>query len=392
MERKTNRLIIFPGNFLPHSGGLETNVDEFAKYLSRKGYQITIFTPGVAGGKERETIHKNVKVIRYPAFEIVRNFPFPKFWHYKFYTMYFGLRRRDYDFVMTRTRFFSNSTLGLIFAKFRFSRLPLIHVEHGSSYVTVESKFTSAIAKFYDRTFGRLLFASADRVTAISKGSERFVKREFLPKKKVEMIYRGVDFEIYNNKSDKATDKEFKGKVKFLFVGRLFKWKGVIQSIKAYQSLPKDLQSQSVLLVIGDGEDLDRLMKESGLMLNNGIYFYKKQSFERAIDITKSCDIYVHSSYPGGALSNSLLQAMYLGKAVIASPNEGGNEVVNEKNGIALKDNSVSEIRNAMAKLIKDKKRRESYGKEAHMYIKKNFDWERNIKAYEAIFNELRKR
>ena len=105
------RLIIFPGNFLPHVGGLETHVDEFCDELSKNpNYDITIFSPNVSKGKERERIHKGVKVLRYPAFELTSNYPFPQFWRPKFYSMLFSLYRKDFDIVMTRTRFFSNST------------------------------------------------------------------------------------------------------------------------------------------------------------------------------------------------------------------------------------------------------------------------------------------
>ncbi|HIP16303.1 MAG TPA: glycosyltransferase family 1 protein, partial [Methanothermococcus okinawensis] len=39
-------LIIFPGYYVPHIGGLETHVDEFVKYLSEyKEFNIYIFAP-----------------------------------------------------------------------------------------------------------------------------------------------------------------------------------------------------------------------------------------------------------------------------------------------------------------------------------------------------------
>ena len=106
------KLIIFPGNFLPNVGGLETHVDEFSKYLSEnKNYQITIFSPNVHDSKETEIIHNNVKVIRYPAFFLIPNFPVGKFWSFKFWKMYSNLYSIKYDIVMTRTRFFTNSFL-----------------------------------------------------------------------------------------------------------------------------------------------------------------------------------------------------------------------------------------------------------------------------------------
>jgi len=45
---KKIKLIIFPGYYVPHIGGLETHVDEFVKYLSvDENYDIYIFAPNI---------------------------------------------------------------------------------------------------------------------------------------------------------------------------------------------------------------------------------------------------------------------------------------------------------------------------------------------------------
>ncbi len=388
-------LIIFPGNFLPHTGGLETHVDEFVKYLSLdKQYKITIFTPDILNSKRYEEIHKEVKVIRYPAFAPVKNFPLPKFWHITFWNMLFNLYKEDCDIVMTRTRFFSNSTLGLVYAKFRLNKKKLIHVEHGSDFVIVESKFSTKVAYHYDMTLGKLLFRLADKNIPISKAVENFMDTHFIKdhSKKTQIIRRGVDFEIYNNKSKKILPKEFDNKIKILFLGRLFKWKGVANSIKAYKTLPKKIQEKAVFIVVGDGEDYSRLQKSAGEYLNNGIYLLGKKSFSDSIQILKEADIYLHSAYPGGGLSNSLLQAMQTNCAIIASPHEGANEViVNNKNGLLLNSNSSIEIRDALSNLIENVELRELYSKQAKLDIKKDFDWQKVVIEYKKIFDEVMK-
>ncbi len=386
------KLIIFPGNFLPNIGGLETHVDEFSKYLSKnKDYEITIFTPRVNGGKEKETIHNNVKVIRYPAFYFIPNFPMPKYYSLKFWKSYFSLYKKDYNIVMTRTRFFKNSFLGTFFAKFRINRIKLIHVEHGSSFVSLESKFKTKMAYIYDQIIGRLIFKLSDVNICVSETSHRFVKRYFLKKEKVQIIKRGVDFELYkSNDFDKEIKERFKDKIVITFLGRLFKWKSVSKTIKAYESLPKNLKDKCVLLIVGDGEDYDRLRHLSKEDLDKGIYMLGSVSFERAIKILNSTDIYVHSSSPGGALSNSLLQAMITKCAIVASPHEGAREVIiNSQNGILLEDNTVEHIKEAITKLIKSKSLRDKYSKEANKYILNNFNWKNSIKQYEKVFEEV---
>lgn len=101
------KLIIFPGYYIPHIGGLETHVDEFTKHLSEdENYDIYIFAPNIPKYKEFEIRHNNVKVYRYPAFEIIPNYPVPNIFNIKFWRMFFNLYKIDFDIVMTRTRFF----------------------------------------------------------------------------------------------------------------------------------------------------------------------------------------------------------------------------------------------------------------------------------------------
>ncbi|MCA9496005.1 MAG: glycosyltransferase family 4 protein [Nanoarchaeota archaeon] len=391
MNKDKLSLIIFPGFFLPHVGGLETHVDEFTKYLSKKEeYSITIFAPNIPNTKEEEIIHNKVKVIRYPALELVSNFPIPKFWLPRFWKLFFSLNKEKASIIMTRTRFFTNSLLGVIFSKIRLrKRIKLVHVEHGSGFVKLASKFKTNVAYLYDKTFGKIVFKASDRIVPISEAVNSFVKKEFTQKKLSPVIRRGVDFEIYSKvKENKQLKNKFKGKTILTFVGRLYKWKGVENSIKAYMDLPEKIRKKTVFLIVGYGEDLDRLKE---LAKNcEGIYFLGKRDFKDTISILNLSDIYVHSAYAGGGLSNSLLQAMYCNCACVASPNEGANEVVfDKKTGLLLEDNSVQNLKYGIIEMIENNSLKNSCSKAGKEYIKKEYDWEKVVEAYEKVFREI---
>lgn len=393
------RLLIFPGYFLPHIGGLETHVDEFSKYLSKKNYSITIFAPKIPNNsKEEEWIHDNrVHVIRYPAFELISNFPVPKFWHPRFWKLFLSLNKilkssrvtlttDSQSLVMVRTRFFTNSFLGLLFAKFRFKRLPLMHVEHGSDFVRLHSRFKSFCAYVYDMIFGKLVIKLADSVVAISQSSHDFVCKHFLPHSQVPIFKRGVDFEYYK----RIRKKDLGDKIVIMSLGRMYKWKGVENAIKAYKSLPKQVKEKSVYYVVGYGEDLDRLKKlasgERGIIFTGGV------GFKEAVSYLKRADIFIHSSYPGGALSNSLLQSMECRCSIVASPNEGGREVIRDSvNGILLSDNSVESLSRGIRVLVENKKLRDKYGRCAQRDVRREFDWNKVVEQYEEEFDKLLK-
>ena len=46
------KLLIFPGYYLPHVGGLESHVDELARRMSKKGFDVTIFAPNIPETKK----------------------------------------------------------------------------------------------------------------------------------------------------------------------------------------------------------------------------------------------------------------------------------------------------------------------------------------------------
>ncbi len=377
------KLVIFPGHYLPHTGGLETHVDEFVKYLSRKDYEITIFTPNTERAKPFEKRHGNVKIIRYPAFFLIPNFALPKFWKKGFWKQY--KRIGEQDVVMTRTRFFINSFLGFWYAKVRFKKKPLVHVEHGSDYVKVSSGLKNFIAKVYDWTLGMIVVKSANEVVAISEAVKKFLRKVFLKKRKIPIITRGVDFEIYGNEKDAEVEKRFKGKTKITFLGRLYDWKGVSQSIEAFKKLPTSLKKKSVFLIVGDGEDkvrLERIAKD-----DENIIFVGRVPFDRAINILNSTDVYLHSAYPGGGLSNSLLQAMYTKCLVVASPHEGAREVVTKENSIPLKNNSVESLNKGLVEALT--KKHPSKVKKAKEDIQKRFGWDGIIEKYDVLLKNL---
>ncbi len=379
------KLLVFSPYYPPHIGGLETHSDEFNKYLSQRGVDITVFTPHLPSSTpKKEILHGDVKIVRFPAFEIVSNYPLPKFWLPSFWALLFSLRQEKPDAIVSRTRFFFSSFIALIYAK--VTRTKLIHIEHGSDFVKLSSSFKSLVAKLYDYTLGFIVFRYSDLNISISKAVQKFVQR--FDSRPSPVIYRGIDFD----QIDAITPNEnfrnqFPEKVIVGVIARLYKWKGIEYSIQAIKTLPPKWKSKVVFIIIGDGEDFKHLKNIS----DNSIHMLGNLPRAEAVSILKTFDIFIHSSLPGGGLSTSLLEAMACGCAIIATPNEGAGEIIeNEKNGLIVSV-STSEITSAIINLLEDNDKHTRLSNKARVDVQENFSWDMSINKYYEIFKDLQK-
>lgn len=377
------RLLIFCPYYPPHIGGLENHADEFNKYLSQKGIDITVFTTHLPkSSPEKEIRYNNVKIIRFPAFEIISNYPLPKFWKIKFWKLFFSLFKEKFNIVISRTRFFNTSLLAMIYA--RIKNIKWIHIEHGSDFVRLSSNFKSFIAKTYDNIFGRLIFKNSNLNISISEAVQKFVNK--FDKRNSPIIYRGLDIaKIENIPRDIEFRNQYKDKLIISWTGRIYKWKGVEKSIIAILKLPQKIKEKILFVIIGDGEDRKNLQKIS----NNSIVFIGSISREKALGILKISDIYLHSSLPGGGLSTSLLEAMLCGCAIISSPNEGANEIIkNNTNGLLISYKDVEEIKDKLIFLINNTSIRRKLASNAKLDTSNNFQWSKSIEKYLNIFKK----
>jgi len=381
------KLLIFSPYYPPHNGGLENFTDELNKYLDKKDVRITVFTPHIPNdSQELETRFQNAKIIRFPAFEIVRNYPFPKFWTCRFWSLFFGLFKEDFSIVLAETRFFSTSVIALIYAKIKRKRW--VNIEHGSAYVTLSSRFKSKIAKLYDLSGGRLVLRLSDGNIAISQAVSDFVGK--FDKRNAQVIYRGLDLaKIDQIEPTREIKNNYKDKIIIAYIGRLYKWKGVENSIKAVRSLPGTIKDRVVFVIIGDGEDYDRLAK----FADESIVFWGDTPNDKAVGLLKVADLYLHSAYPGGGLSTSLLEAMYCGCAVIATPNEGAREVITDReNGLLISESNSELIKEKIIELYENPADRQKYSESAKRLIRTSFDWNINTEKYIEYFEEILKK
>lgn len=145
------------------------------------------------------------------------------------------------------------------------------------------------------------------------------------------------------------------------------------------------------LLMVGDGElkrEADALVAASGLSEKISM-----QSFRQDVpDILAAADIYVLPSLWEG-LPLGLLEAMAMGKAVIASRADGTREVIRHNdNGVMVSvENLEQEVADAINLIASDKALRSRLGEQARATITTTYSAGKMTRQVEEIYLELTK-
>jgi glycosyltransferase involved in cell wall biosynthesis len=380
------KILIFAPYYLPHNYGITVCIDEFTKFISPKVDEITIVTPFLfKNSLENERIYNNVEIIRYPAFYLVYNYPFPKFWKIKAWKIliYLFKKHKEFDLAITTIRFFPLTLFGALYAK--FFGIKLMHIEQVGNHSILSSRLKTSIAKLYDYTFGRLVFFMADINVAPSTDTKIFINK--FDKRNVPVIFNSLNWqEIEKFLPDLETRNKYEDRIIICYPGRLCKWKGIENSIEIIKSLPENIKKKLIFLIIGTGEDLEEIKKLA--LGDNSIEILGELPRKKVIGILKIADIYLHSVLQGGALSNSLLEAMYCKCAVLATPNEGAKDViVNENNGLLAYNKD--QMRHALIELVENREKRINFGQKAKETIMNKFNWDKSISEYWQLIKNL---
>ena len=99
-------------------------------------------------------------------------------------------------------------------------------------------------------------------------------------------------------------------------------------------------------------------------------------------------DIFVLPSFSEG-LANVLLEAMAMGKAVVATRVGGNPDIVtNGENGFLVPAGDSKSMSSALRQLIEDDGLRRRIGAQNRQKIEKHFSWTATVKRIERVYNE----
>jgi len=226
------------------------------------------------------------------------------------------------------------------------------------------------------RIVNKILLKATDKIVAVSESIRKdIIKYDGIDSSKILVIPNGIDTERFNPEGNFADiRKGFSIKESDIvlgFVGRVVPAKGLEYLIDALPFLKKEFKNIK-LLITGEGSTMERLKKKAKENnVHDSIIFTGKR---RDIpDILSCTDIFVMPSVAEG-LPNALLEAMAMGKPIVATEVGGIPEVIkNRHSGFLVPPRNPEALATAIKDLISNEQLAAKMGQAARHIVLDNF-------------------
>ncbi|MFC2008294.1 glycosyltransferase family 4 protein [Chloroflexota bacterium] len=192
-------------------------------------------------------------------------------------------------------------------------------------------------------------------------------------------IPNGIDLERFS--PDVSPIDEFcDGKLNLLFVGRLEPRKGLNYLLKAYKRIQQEIPN-SRLIVVGPGTRLRRKYKRQAKHDRlNDVAFVGYVPYEELPRYYKTADIYCTPATGRESFGIVLLEAMAVGKPVVASNIEGYAGVITDGvDGLLVPSRDDKALAQALISLMRDESLRQEMGARGRAKAL-DYSWERIAK------------
>jgi hypothetical protein len=212
------------------------------------------------------------------------------------------------------------------------------------------------------------------------------------------IVHHGVDLEAFRNRVGRSVEEVRRelgvppDRVLAVMVANIRKWKGQHVVLEALALLDEPVRDELFTVFAGaaGGRDdkyvgsLEELVKQHGL--EDSVAFLGPRS--DVPDLLSAADIALHASIrpePGGI---AVLEAMSLGRPVIAADVGGHAEVMTEDSGFTFDTAHPRELAAHLARLVESDELRRQVGERARRRMEE-FSIERNVRETQAVYDAV---
>jgi len=362
-------------------GGVETFVWELARNLALRGIGVTVIggqslalpAKKAAPGVSVETVPylDRARIRRIPL--LGRRYGLTKLLE----RLSFGLRARAviehgaFDIVHIHKPF------DFPLASWMSARTGarILYSAHGRDFFPGDRRFTRAITTF----------------TACSAYNAAEVYERY--GREAEVIYNGIDTERFSpHEADAAWRQRITGGAApvILWVGRLERWKGTIDVLRALALL----DCPAHLVIVGDGPELSRLRDAArSLSVADRVHLLGACDHARLPGIYAAADIVIGTSFANETFGMALAEASACARPVVATRFGGFPEVVRDGvTGLLVPPRDPQALAAALRSLLHDPERRTRMGEAGRAHVVAHFAWpvvtDHVLRLYEAALSE----
>lgn len=368
-------------------GGAQKYVYDIATSLSKDDYDVSVLI-GSDGTLNRQLINKRIKTIILGDLNRDINIFFDIKNTFKLFKIF---RQEKPDIIHL-----NSSKMGLLGSLAgRFAKIPkIIFTGHGWAF----NEERNYLQKKFLYFLHLLTISLAHKTISVSKKTKSQITKNDYINDKITVIKNGlspINFIDRNTAREEIIKKlpsniDFHNRLWLGTVSELHKNKGlkyIIEAIHNNKYLDLNETNSPILIIIGEGEERERLQKQiNDYNLNRNIFLIGR--IDQAPKYLKAFDIFTLTSITE-ALPYVILEAGQAGLPIIASAVGGIPEIIDDmKNGILIRAGEPNEINKALNFILKNTEKMEEFGKQIKTKIEKDFSQKQMIDEIIKLYLE----
>ena len=236
------------------------------------------------------------------------------------------------------------------------------------------------------------IYKNVDKILAITPKLSDYVIKGGADKKKVKLLFTGVDTNKFNPYGETTALREKldinRDDKVIVFIGTLFDFSGVDQYVVQFPKVIKAIP-EAKLVIVGRGVLIEKLKKLVDKMeLNDNVILTGYQPYETMPQYINIADICINpfriNDTTRDIMPGKILQYLACAKPVLATPLPGMKAIIpNEDYGVIYSD--IDEFAEDTVKLLKDDEKIRAVGEKGLMYVKKKHDWNEIAQRLETL-------
>jgi glycosyltransferase involved in cell wall biosynthesis len=273
----------------------------------------------------------------------------------------------------------------------RLSGVPYVYTIQGPG-TKLGHPLVDSVIWSYHQTIERWIVNRARKVILLSKSLIPTAEELRVKQNRMAVVPSGMDPTHFSSERPEIKEKtqrlknelDLNDKIVLGYLGRLTPVKGLEVLFSAVRQI-QDEYPRLTILVVGDGALRKNLEVIASKLKIRTIFAGWKQD---TVPYYSLMDIFVLPSFSEG-LANVLLEAMAMGKAVVATKVGGNPDIVSSgENGFLVTAGDSKSMASALRQLIEDEKLRKSIAAKNRQKIEECFSWMATAEKMERVYNE----